>query len=65
MLNQKEICNMDYIMIPAKICYFVFGFISCFTLFIIIAVVNIKKETKKRQEIIDNIIKSINNGENK
>ena len=56
---------MDYIMIPAKICYFFFGFISCFTLFIIIDIVNIKKETKKRQKIIDNIIKSINNEENK
>lgn len=39
---------MDYIMIPANIAYFVLGFISCFALFIVIAIVNVKKETKKK-----------------
>ena len=56
---------MDYIMIPANIAYFVLGFISCFVLLVIHAVVTTKKETKKRQEIVDNIIKSINNEDEK
>ena len=38
---------MDYIMIPANIAYFVLGFISCFALFIVIAIANVKKKRKK------------------
>lgn len=50
---------MDYIMIPANIAYFVLGFISCFVLLIIHAIITTKKEMKKREALTNKVLNSL------
>lgn len=50
---------MDYIMIPVNIAYFVLGFISCFALIIVYAVIATKKEMKKRETLINKVLNSL------
>lgn len=42
-------------MIPSSIVYFILGFVSCFTLIIVWAIISINKENKNRKEIIDKL----------
>lgn len=50
---------MDYIMIPANIAYFVLGFISCFVLLIIHAIITTKKEMKRREALTNKVLNSL------
>ena len=46
-------------MIPSSIVYFILGFVSCFALIILLVVISINKENKKRKEMLDKFTKSL------
>lgn len=49
--------------IPSNIVYFIFGFISCFALVVIVFIQIVRSEHKKRQEFMNAIIKDLTNNE--
>lgn len=52
-------------LIPSNIAYFIFGFITCLVLIIIICIQVVRNENKKRQELINMILKDLTNNETK
>lgn len=53
-----------YVMIPSSVAWFILGFISCISLFIILGVYLSRKQKKKQEELlnkyVDNFVKNIN-----
>ena len=47
------------IMIPISIAYFILGFVSCFVLIIIFAVIGANKEAKRKKEFYDKFVKNL------
>lgn len=46
-------------MIPISIAYFILGFVSCFVLIIIFAVIGANKEAKRKKEFYDKFVKNL------
>ena len=47
------------ITIPISVAYFVFGFISCFALIIMFAIISVNKEQKNKKELMEKFMKNI------